>query len=417
MNSVRTRYLLQKVLRWLWLAVLVGALLALGYYLLHARSAPAPADADTAVPEQEDILPEHDPRLQRFALYTPVFTPEESEKGLDEYALSIANFAAARLQTDLNCYQYFDQIYQRFPALDPHDFTYTDLRNMLSAWQFNYDVVVRVQAPELTGSALESCAAAMGLLPQDQQLTEQEHAAALDQTRCLLRDLVFEAMTAKADDPAFFSDTGVKLVRGDAHYESIMDQQSLILTEVEESTLLDDVAAGKKPLSKKMLALVFFIGAMITEMVVLAFALLDDTIRTEEDLTQNTDLSVLSVGTADDAAVAEAALKLLVRRESPGSLLLAPVGADAQSVSPLAAALTASMRRASERAGEPALGAGEVIVAEDVTAWNEALASALGRSAVVLVHAGKTHCRDLLKAAEVLRQLDVPVVGAMLIDR
>ena len=27
MNSVRTRYLLQKVLRWLWLAVLVGALL------------------------------------------------------------------------------------------------------------------------------------------------------------------------------------------------------------------------------------------------------------------------------------------------------------------------------------------------------------------------------------------------------
>ena len=415
MNSVRTRYLLQKVLRWLWLAVLVGALLALGYYLLHARRATEPADAVS--PAEAETLPEEDPRLLRFALYAPVFTPEESEKGLDEYALSIANFAAARLQTDLNCYQYFDQIYQRFPALDPHDFTYTDLRNMLSAWQFNYDVVVRVQAPELTGSALESCAAAMGLLPQDQQLTEQEHAAALDQTRCLLRDLVFEAMTAKADDPAFFSDTGVKLVRGDAHYESIMDQQSLILTEVEESTLLDDVAAGKKPLSKKMLALVFFIGAMITEMVVLAFALMDDTIRTAEDLTQNTDLSVLSVGTADDAAVVEAALKLLVRRESPGSLLLAPVGADAQSVSPLAAALTASMRRASERAGEPALGAGEVIVAEDVTAWNEALASALGRSAVVLVHAGKTHCRDLLKAAEVLRQLDVPVVGAMLIDR
>ena len=82
MNSVRTRYLLQKVLRWLWLAVLVGALLALGYYLLHARSAPAPADADTAVPEQEDILPEHEPRLQRFALYTPVFTPEERTLGL-----------------------------------------------------------------------------------------------------------------------------------------------------------------------------------------------------------------------------------------------------------------------------------------------------------------------------------------------
>ena len=415
MNSVRTRYLLQKVLRWLWLAVLIGALLALGYYLLHARRAPEPADA--VAPAEAETLPEEDPRLLRFALYAPVFTPGESENGLDEYALSVANFAAARLQTDLNCYQYFDQIYQRYPALDPHDFTYTDLRNMLSAWQFNYDVVVRVQAPELTGSALESCAAAMGLLPQDQQLTEQEHAAALDQTRCLLRDLVFEAMTAKADDPAFFSDTGVKLVRGDAHYESIMDQQSLILTEVEESTLLDDVAAGKKPLSKKMLALVFFIGAMITEMVVLAFALLDDTIRTEEDLTQNTDLSVLSVGTADDAAVTEAALKLLVRRESPGSLLLAPVGADAQSVSPLAAALTASMRRASERAGEPALGAGEVLVAEDVTAWNEALASVLGRSAVVLVRAGKTHCRDLQKAAEVLRQLDVPVVGAMLIDR
>lgn len=415
MNSVRTRYLLQKVLRWLWLAVLIGALLALGYYLLHARRAPEPADA--VAPAEAETLPEEDPRLLRFALYAPVFTPGESENGLDEYALSVANFAAARLQTDLNCYQYFDQIYQRYPALDPHDFTYTDLRNMLSAWQFNYDVVVRVQAPELTGSALESCAAAMGVLPQDQQITEQAHAAALDQTRCLLRDLVFEAVTAKADDPAFLSDAGVTLVRGDAHYEAIMDQQSLILTEAEESTLLDDVAAGSKPLSKKMLALVFFIGAMITEMVVLAFALMDDTIRTAEDLTQNTDLSVLSVGSADDAAVAEAALKLLVRRASPGSLLLAPVGTDAQSASPLAAALTASMRRASERAGEPALGAGEVLVAEDVTAWNEALASVLGRSAVVLVRAGKTHCRDLQKAAEVLHQLDVPVIGAMLIDR
>lgn len=416
MNSVRTRYLVQKVLRWLWLAVIVGALLAGGYYLLHARSESKPAPVDPAVPAQEK-LPEEDPRLQRFALYTPVFTPNESEKGLDEYALSVANFVAARLQTDLNCYEYFDQIYQRYPALDSHAFTYMDLRSMFSAWQFNYDVVVHVQSPELTGAALESCAEAMGLLPQDQALSAEEHAAALQATRCLLRDLVFEAVTAKAADPALLADAGVSLVRSDAHYEEIMDQQSLVLAEAEDSTLLDDVAVSSAPLSKKMLVLVFLIGAMITEMVVLAFAIMDDTIRTAEDLKQNTDLTVLSVGSAEDAAVAETALKLLVRRASPGSLLLAPVGADAESAGQLAAALTASMRKASERAGEPALGAGDLLVSEDVTAWNEALASALGRSALVLVRAGKTHCRDLQKAAEVLRQLDVPVVGAMLLDR
>ena len=104
--KISMNYLLRTMLRWAWLALLAGAVLAGGFYAVKGRGAAASerAAAETAVPAEID--PETDAQLARFSLYQPDFDGwkdvESHFFGINEYAASVASFAAARFQTDVS---------------------------------------------------------------------------------------------------------------------------------------------------------------------------------------------------------------------------------------------------------------------------------------------------------------------------
>lgn len=409
MNILNTRALLQKALRRAWIALLIGALFAGGFYFWKTHgAAPVPSGETPAAAEEADAL-KSSPLMKRYAVYQPSFADyaEHPTLGMNEYAQSIASFAAARFRTDNALMAYYDAVFRAYPDLDFRVFTGEVLRSMVGTWQYNTDVVVSVTAPEIDGDELSSYAAALGL--------DEKASDAREQAQCLLRDTVFAAVTEYASDPAALADSGVTLTRAGADYEALLDLQSFVTAEADAGILPDSPSEQTRP-GKKLLALVFLLGFFLTEAVVIAFALLDDTIRSETDLEQNTDLPVLS-GAKDRAALlSEAALKLAVRRAAPSALALAPVGVDAETAAALAAELTAALKATAEKTSVSEIGDGAVAVVGDAANWNDSLTAAIGRSVVLLTGRGKTHCRDLNAAADILRQLEVPVAGALLID-
>ena len=411
MKNLSTRNLLQKMLRRAWIGLLVGVLFAGGYYVWKTHSAPENIPGQTPAAE-ETTVPEQSPLLKRFVICTPDFSAYAEQESptmcMNEYSQSLAAFAANRFRTDNAILRYYQTVLGKYPALDYRIFTSEMVRAMIGAWQYNGDMVLSVSAPSIEASRLDHYAEALGL--------DETAPDALDQAQCLLRDAVYQAVVAYLEEPAALAESGVSLTRADASYEEELGRQSVVNAEADAGILPDSVAEKNTHPGKKALALLFLLGFVLVEAVVAAFAMLDDTLRSASDLEQNCDLTVLSAGKDTPAALQEAALKLIVRGEAPGSLALAPVGADAEAAKSAAGALTAALKAAAERAGQNALAAGEIAVIDDASVWNESLAAAIGKSVVLLVCRGKTQGRALNAAAEILRGLDVPVAGAILMD-
>lgn len=408
MKNLSTHDLLQRMLRWAWAALLVGVLFAGGYYLwkTHAVSGAEPGQESAAT---ETVAPEKNPTLKRFLICKPDFSgyQQGTTLGMNEYAQSLAAFAASRFRTDDALMRYYSEVLSAYPKLDYRTFTLDMVRAMVAAWQYNGDMVMSVGSPEIRDEQLEHFADALGV--------KKDAPDALEQTQCILRDAVYKAVCAYVEDPAALDDAGVVLSRIDPASEEMFARQSVVAAEADAGILPDSAAKSQHP-GKKALAVMFLLGFLLVEAVVVAFALLDDTIRSASDLEHNTDLSVLSAGKDAASAVAEAALRLAVRQAAPGMLAIAPIGTDPSCAKETAAQLTAAMKKTAELSGKPALGEGEAVVMEDVTAWNEMLAAAFGRSVILLVCREKTRCRDLKAASEILRGLEIPVAGAMIIE-
>ena len=400
--KISTNYLLRTMLRFCWIAVLAGLILAGGFWALRGR-APAPVSPEPDGQETAaQIDPETDPRLLRFALWQPDFSAYREEGtpdlGINEYAASVSAFAAARFQTDAACWAYYDALLKAYPGLDPFVFTSDDLRDMITVWPYNYDLVLRVTAPALDAAKLAHCVEALGAESEERAL-------------CCLRDTVFQAVCAVMDDPGRLADAGVTLRRADPAYEDMMQRQSIVAAqnEAELFAVKEGVLSGgeeaARPVGKKTLALVFLLGFALAEALIALIALFDPRVKNGEDLRLNTALPLLQTVPAGEAALTEAALRL---GETPAPVLL-HVNVSADGAEALPARLDAG-----RKAALPAPAGESASVHFDAKSMDW-LISLRGRPVILAVQAMHTTYDDLKHAAEALSAARADVRGAVLL--
>ena len=399
-----TKSLLRTAVRRAWIAVLAGILLAGCFFLLKGRNHAEPepeAPAESAVPTEVS----KDPRMNRFALYRPDFTgyAEHAEMGMDEYAQSLSTFVAFRFQTDAAFWSYYESLLDAYPTLDTGVFTSDVMRAMIGIWQYGYDVVLRVTSPIINHSQLAHYAEALHL--------DADAPDLMAQVQCLLRDRLFSIVTANMDDPASLEADGVSITRTKASYEQMMAAQSVVASE--QNAGIPQRGEGSNGVGKKTLLLVFLLGFVLAEAIVLALALLDGKIRSAEELELNTDLPLLGTVKSGAPDYAEPALRLTVRKAEPGALVLAALQADSD-LSAAAGELTAALKSAAQKAGLTV--SGEIQAVGSAASWNPALASAIGKEIILVAEAGKSSRRALADAAEILRSLELPVVGVLYLE-
>ena len=406
--NVRTQYLVKKAVRWLWLALLVGVLCAVGFRVLGSRAA-AETEPSAVPAAPED--PALDVRLARFAMLSPDFSADAEDEteaaepetlGRNEYAASLSEYAAARFLTDVSYWHYYNTLLAQYPALDHSVFTSDMMRAMISIWQYHYDVIVRVMVPEADGAQLDAFAEALGVTEDK----VPEGSSLRSVTQCRLRDALFAIVSDYVSDPAVQAREGLKLRRADAAAEKEMALQSIIVAEA-DAGLAAEVTGHTVP-GRKMLLLVFLLGFALTEALVLGVSMLDETLRAPADLEANADLPLLGVIKAAAPDYTEPALRLLAGKAKAGELALAALREDAP-LQEAAAALTKAMH------GDVASG-DAVACAGCAAKWDAALQAAADRRVILLVEAGKTNRKALAKAAGILRALQLEPLGAIFLE-
>ena len=404
--KISMNYLLRTMLRWAWLALLAGAVLAGGFYAVKGRGAAASerAAAETAVPAEID--PETDAQLARFSLYQPDFDGwkdvESHFFGINEYAASVASFAAARFQTDVSYWHCYEAVLQKYPGLDYRLFTSDVMRNMMKIWQYNYDVVLKVTAPEITPDQVARYAEALGLNASD----GADPAAQLQQIQCTLRDAVWDIMREYMADPESLADAEITLRTAPASYEEMMALQSVVSAEpafaVKEGVLNQE--SGH--VGKKTLALLFLIGAALVEAVVMLIVLFDPRVKDASDLTANTDLSILQQIPDDASALTETALCLSGRAP-----VLLGVGLEEAKLSGLSGRMDEAMKTLH---GADAGRSLPVAAGEADLSW---LAALQDRPVVLAVQELKTTYDALRATSRHLEHVRADVRGALLLEK
>ena len=410
--KISTKYLLRTMLRWAWLALLAGAILAGGFYALKGGRTPAPELSGTDAVEPDAPAPELDVSLDRFSLYQPDLSgwrdAETQAVGVNEYAASVAAFAAARFQTDASYWRCYDAVLRHYPDLDDRVFTSDVMRGMITVWQYNYDVVLKVTPPAIPADQLSGYAAAMGLNPEN-----ADPSALTAQVCCTLRDAVWQAMQQWMDDPAALADAGIVLRRAPSAFEEMMAEQSTLKPDeasfaVKQGVLnggAEGAGDGAPHIGKKTLALLFLIGFALVEAVVALIALFDPRVKDETDLAANTDLPILQTVPDASAALTETALCL-----SGSAPVLLGVGVEPDALSALAEKLDAALKQI----GRPAEEKTHAVAAASDAEW---LAALEGKPVVLAVQTLGTTYDALRAASRHLAHVRADVRGAVLLEK
>ena len=282
MNRIDMQYVIHRMIKALWIAVLAGIIAAGGIWAKTKLDSGSNAGkTKSRIPEStagfSDYLADQD--SQRFIFLT--FRLKENENNTQAIAVNSSsdsnkladygNTIIQRLLSNQSIYALCKTLGEELPDVN------------------------KIQGNNLSGMLRETILPSLDHQSAVQiiiSLRDIKNTEMTEEALCQYRDKVYETVSAYVDSGELFDDLPVRVVRAEKEVEDNATMEDRKIYRLEDST----TTSGQVSL-KKML-LFFGLGFLAAEGIVFLIAIFNNTVKSSRDLTENTDLDVLDYSTA-----------------------------------------------------------------------------------------------------------------------
>lgn len=393
MNRLDFRYVIRRMIRFIWIAFLVGALLA-GVIAVRDQSKKDDRATEPVTANQPSLLYadyQGDWRAHglssRFIFLDYTFREDAvtslgdaiRNRGLAEYSWEMGNLIVQRIYNISTLQRLYAKMSEHFPEIRENP------RGN------NYGIVYEMMTVEVER---QSCIR-IRICPSPYAEFWSTEA------QCDYRDYLYDLVSALVDEGTLTEDLPIRITRSDAGTESVMEEQDYVLNVLQDSPIVSE----NKSIPWKKLLVFFALGFALTEAIVLLIAVLNNTIKSAKDLTNNTDLEVLDeIQPGEDQNWRVLAEKLIVNIPPDSRLVIIRDQ-------------TVSGSEWSEKIGNAAVEIGGKLSVSEMTGLKlsaEDLHELSQAKVLLAVKKEKTKYPELRTLSETLRQMKAEVVGAII---
>lgn len=399
MEYIDLNYIVKRMAKMLWLAVIVG-LVAAGAY--GAKTMLSGTNVRELTEKEE-----HDeryyfdnyqgdyllyPETSRLIIFQYRFDndilaqlTQSTIKPVD-YSRWVGELMAERLKSGSFSNGFYQRLLDRFPELRADQKAFNILQvedNMLSYSVDRSSVLwIVVKAPLF--------------------LLEDSSNEYTDQQLCAYRDALYDMLAEEMEQTELFSDLSITLHRVSPVTENSVSEQNLVEYYLHEGKSKHTQQTGN---TVKKLVLCMFLGMAMVEGVVFLLAVFNGKVKNKEDFSRNTDVEVLDTFRTDEqpdwtltAVKAAAALE-----SGEGLTVLGEAGEDGWQ-----SGLTAALEQVGCN--------GKVTLLSTFTPTPEQLHQLADTKLLLTVSQHETSYKTLKALAENLRQVHATVIGAVLVE-
>lgn len=393
MARIDLHYVVHKMIRLLWVGVIVGAILA---GLMHFMDNKTETELMAETPK-ELLFENYDGNYllnglsSRYIVLNYTFeAPTEAlaellaNRNLTDYS---AQFGELILQRLFNFY-HLGNIYERLGndisevKAEQKAINYNILYEIIEGYtDRNSSVIFKISAP----------AFAKALRTNEEQ--------------CAYRDSVYQAVSEIVANGELFSDLPIIASRADARTEAVIEEQNYVINVLQDISQSEEIQHGKRLTSKTVMYFAF--GFVLAEVIIFLFFALNNTVKSTWDLSKNTNLEVLDEIYPEQAHCWDTLLEKL--------LLIIPDGDRLVILKDRPVAKTdwsGALRSAAEKIGKSL----QIVELRGFHPTADELHLLAKSQVLIAVKKEKTEYSDLKELSELLRQVKTHVVGAVLED-
>lgn len=392
METVSVKYIAKQMLKYLWIAVLAGAVLAAAYVFLATKTeTAAETDRVKRLTNYDGDYLSH-PETKRYAIYRLVWEKDVVSQLTDakwkivDYSKELLSYIYQRLTSRAFSHMWYQELCKQFPEIK------ADQK------RFSVSVIEK----EMLGTGIEHCANLWIMIKAPLSLKEDEKPGYTDEQLCAYRDALYALVTETVESGALTDDLSVDLQRVEPLVEDSVSEQGYV------TGTLEDDAEDQRSISKKKILLVFILGMVLVEGGIFLAALFDDRVKSGRELEANTNLTLLQVVGKNDTWT-ETALRLQLGNTWGKQYVLLGVGLDEEELHKSAMGLNAALDSVN---GQEYLPAVSISVSENDFSW---VLKLKGHPVIIAVRQLKSTYKALLFAAKYMQLLSDEICGAVLL--
>ena len=387
MEYISLRYVVRKMTKCIWLAVVVALIFAAGYVISVKMNSKTNEPADVVL--ETSYL--EDPVTRRYLIYrmyweeNPLSFLPNSNMSLTGNSENVVNYIRGRLVSGASSYQWHQALCRQYPEIHENmrefGISIIEKEMLIVGVDHNSILWIDINSP-------------LSLKDKNSIFTDEKLCAYRDRLRSLVAETI--------ESGALTQDLPVRLERVREAEDAASEHNYL------QKTAEDEMkgSAGKNAFSKKKAVLFALLGGLFVEGVVFLLAIMNNTVKDAENLKQNSDLDVLGVISkkANPEEWKTIAAKLLVIAGSEDTVyVIADSGSNAETKA-------AQLQQACIKLGK------ESPRLIGTVNWNDkanAMLMIANAKALIFVKQYKTDYKTLREMAECFRQIHAQVIGAV----
>lgn len=258
-REVDINYIVQKMIKKIWIAVIVGLVGAVLFTVFSNQA----ASKSNAIAEtyNGDYLQRAE--TNRYAVYAIYQEETQVPVGVvpSTDLSTLTGVVNDRLRSSLFSDNLYNQLQDRISDFNDSGITIKTIKDEMIeiSIENNYVLTVKILSPSGTTFADDNS------------------------KKCKYRDQLFELATKEIEDGNLFSDLPIHLERSDKKIELTLSEEEFKQNYLET----------RKSVSIKHIIFIFLLGVALAEAAVIIAAILNNTVKSANDLSKNTDLLVL----------------------------------------------------------------------------------------------------------------------------
>ncbi len=395
MKKLDYRYLVQKMIKFVWIGLIVGALVAGAIFLKDRLSAKT---GNTNTSQNDSLLFSNyngdysSSGLSSRYIFLNYTFKGDAVDALEEVLVSKASVDYSWEYGDLilrrvnNLYfrmQIYEKMLNTIPDIRPQQryINYGILDEMIQSWvDHRSSIYIEIKTPQFAISG---------------ETNEQQ---------CAYRDCVYDAVSEIVNSGVLYNDLPVIVTRADRSTEAVFEEQSYVINVLRDSAAGTQEAISQEDINWKKLLIFFAIGFVFSELVILLILALNKTVKGAKDLENNTDLAILDTVTSEEHDWRILAEKLRVKVPPQNELVI--LMDEALASSKWDKKIAAAMTDAEEDMSISGM-TGFSLSAADIHSLAQ-------KNVLLAVEKGTTRYPDLKKLSETLKQIQAKVIGAVI---
>ena len=402
MEYIDIKYILKRMTKVLWIAVLAGIVCAGAYSVkILFLESQGTVELEKQTEErysfynyQGDYLTY--PETAREIILPYRFNGDivrqltNTNVTLRDYSKRIGELMTDRIKSGSFSNRFYQQLLDQFPELrqDQKAFNVVKLENemLIAGIDRNSVLWITIRAPLF--------------------LREESDYEYTDEQLCTYRDAFYNMIAKEMEDTDMFSDLSVTLYRVQPIVEESVSEQNLIMYKLKDEDDEELTNLRWNGLSPKWLLLFFALGFAAVEGIVFLLAVFNNKVKSVQDFSRNTDVDVLDCFNrdADNPDWSMVAVKTAASLDNTNELMLLCEEERPDWTDGLSKALAAEGKSI------------QIQVVPTLKLSPAYLRQLIDRKLLLAVVANKTDYKTLRKLSENLRQVHATVIGAVIID-